>query len=74
MTIYKVETKTDELRIFRSRQKVLKYLAEIGVAGLDAQWYNQDSETVIVTIPKFKAAREKYIKAKIASCERYGNE
>jgi hypothetical protein len=72
--IYKVETKTDALRIFRNKAEVLWYLKENGLDKMNAEWYNQDSETVIVTIPKFKAIREKYIKAKIADCERYGCE
>ena len=69
--MFKVETKTDELRHFRTLGMVRDFLFDHGVDGvLEAEVRG----VTIVRVPAWKEEREAFIAEKIKQCEIWGCE
>lgn len=74
-TTYYVETTTDAYRIFRSLEAAHDFLYENDVDPSDTHWedYNRAGD-VLIRVPAFAEAKEKYTAAKAAWCAQYGCE
>jgi hypothetical protein len=72
---YYVETPTDALRIFSCLEDAHDYLYENDVDPSDTHWddYNRAGD-VLIRVPAFAEAIERYTAAKAVACARWGCE
>lgn len=71
---FHVETKTDAVRVLRSVDEVIEYLAKYGLTEADAAWDYSRLTRVYVSIPAWADEIAQYVAEKMNDCRRWGCE